>query len=99
MRFICNFDICMLSDHNLQFTKPLGLNFDQTPKDEIPFLEKDYYLAFLKELGVNEKKDYASYTLMCQGNRDWTICLEDVSVAMQNMQNMGDLSSDRKSVV
>ena len=82
----------MLSDHNLRFTKPEGIHSLRTFDIEIPFLEKDYYVAFLQELGIHEIKNNNSYLLVCQKNRDWSVCLEDVATAMQHMQHKGALT-------
>jgi hypothetical protein len=59
----------------------------------MPFLEKECYAAFLQESGIREIKDDTLYSLACQGERNWSVCLEDIAAAMRNMQCQGNLTS------
>jgi len=83
----------MLPDHHLQLDQLFRLNFNQLSDVEIPFIEKDYYTAFLQEIGVVEIRNDTAYSLVSQDGRSWSVCLEDVAAAMMNMQTQGALTS------
>ena len=83
----------MLSDHHSLYMQPLIFNFDRIPHVEIPFVEKDYYAAFLQEAGLKELKNDISYLSVSQIERNWSVCIEDVASAVLNMQSRGALTS------
>ena len=73
--------------------QPLRFNFDRISHDEIPFTERGYYAAFLQALGIREIKNDNSYSLVSQDESGWSVCLEEVAAAMQNMQSQGASTS------
>ena len=83
----------MSSDQNSLFIQSPDLYSGQSPDVGFPFLEKAYYTAFLQDLGIREVKYNSLYSLVCQDDREWTVCLEDVAAAMQKMQMQGELTS------
>ena len=82
----------MSPDTHLQFHQlPLFIS-SRIPDVDIPFIEKEYYETFLQEIGVMEKISNTSYSLVSKEGKNWSICLEEVAIAILDMQTKGALT-------
>ena len=82
-----------MSKHNPWVNQLSGINSDLEQNTNMLFLEKSYYVAFIQQLRLKEIKDESNYVLSYQDGKNWSVSLEDVAVAMQNMQNSEELKS------
>ncbi|MDR3268993.1 MAG: Eco57I restriction-modification methylase domain-containing protein [Tannerella sp.] len=60
--------------------------FTERPSEEFPFLEKPWYAAFLKRLGLMEVKESGNYFLIPADGNSWALQMEDAAEAMQEIQ-------------